>query len=68
MLHAAPRWHLAAWSLGGLAAAVAASAGGALLLGNALGRRIWKRRAQVEDASADSQTRAVLHNLLKVTL
>ena len=68
MLHAAARWHLAVWSLGGLAAAVAASAAGALLLRNALERRIRNKQAQVEEASATGQTRPVLCHLSKVIL
>ena len=66
MLHAASRWHLAVWSLGGLAAAVTASAGGALLLRNALDRRIGSKRAQVEEASAAGQTRPLLRHLSEV--
>ena len=62
------RWHLAVWSLGGLAAAVSASAGGALLLRKALGRKIRNKRAQVEEASAAGQTHPVLRHLSKVSL
>ncbi|CAK0781184.1 hypothetical protein CVIRNUC_005307 [Coccomyxa viridis] len=64
--HSASRWHLAVWSLGGLAAAVTASAGGALLLRKALGRKIRNKRAQVEEASAAGQTHPVLRHPSKV--
>ena len=67
-LHAAPRWHVAVWSLGCLAAAVAASSAGSLLLRTALDRRIRNKRAQVEEASAAGQTRPVLRHLSKVIL
>ena len=50
------------------APAAAASTAGALLLRNALGRRIQNKRAQVEGTCAAGQNCPVLRNLSKVIL